>query len=117
MRLQRLLTEERSLRLVVELVDPLVVRVVPFRVHGQGGHGAGWLRPAQKNSCSRHEDLTCKLHSTHEGRPAGQPAPSPSGSGSGIRYIPTPNDAGREGYYSPHILQLYKNLEIYSCRL
>ena len=98
MRLQRLLTEERSLRLVVELVDPPVVRVVPFRVHG----GAGWLRPAQKSNYSKHKDLTFKLYSNHEGRPAGRPAPSPPGSGSGIRYIPTPDGADREGYYNPH---------------
>ena len=64
---------------------------------------------AQKSSCSRHEDLTFKLHSNHEGRPAGRPAPSPPGSGSGIRYIPTPNGAGREGYYTPHILIFFKN--------
>ena len=74
--------------------------------------GAGWLRPAQKSSYSRHEDPTFKLHSNHEGRPAGRPAPSPPGSGSGIRYIPTPNDAGREGYYSPHIFTINFDLFI-----
>ena len=103
MRLQRLLSAERSLWLVVELVKPPVVRVVPLRVRGQGGHGARWLRPAPKYRCPKHEDLTFKLPSNHEGRPACRSAPSPPGSGSGIRYIPTPNGAGREGYYTPHI--------------
>ena len=74
-----------------------VLRLTTALLMAQGGCGA------QKSSCSRHEDLTFKLHSNHEGRPAGRPAPSLPGSGSGIRYIPTPDDAGREGYYSPHI--------------
>ena len=65
----------------------------------------GWLATARPeiNSYSKHDDPPFRLHSNHEGRPAGQPAPSPPGSGSGIRYIPTPNGAGRGGYYNPHI--------------
>ena len=71
-----------------------VLRLTTALLMAQGGCGA------QKSSCSRHEDLTFKLHSNHECRPA----PSPPGSGSGIRYIPTPDGADREGYYNPHIL-------------